>query len=100
MRKWDNEKKSHSPIVSKSRCPIVPLSHRPMALDLYLLAHARNGDVQHFAVLSHRAAGNAITLIVEDIHQVLVRKRMTLILHVDALLQYLLYLVRRYLLAR
>ena len=33
---------------------------------LYLLAHAGNGDVEHLAVLSHRAASYAVALIVED----------------------------------
>lgn len=67
---------------------------------LYLLTHAGDGDVEHLAVFRNRAAGNLITLIVEDIHKVLIRKRMAFIFVVDALLEDCLYLVARYLLAR
>ena len=67
---------------------------------LYLLAHAGYGDVEHLAVLSHRTAGNAVALLVEDVHKVLIRKRVALILVVDTLLQDGLNLVARDLLAR
>ena len=67
---------------------------------LNLLAHARYGDVEHLAVLSHRAASYAVALVVEYVHKVLVRERVALILIVDALLQDGLNLVARDLLAR
>ena len=67
---------------------------------LNLLAHAGNGDVEHLAILSYRAARYAVALVVEDVHKVLVRKRVALILIVDALLQDGLNLVARDLLAR
>ena len=67
---------------------------------LNLLAHACYGDVEHLAILSNRAARYAIALVVENVHKVLVRERVALILIIDALLQDGLNLVARYLLAR
>ena len=71
-----------------------------VAVRLYLLAHACNGDVEHLTIFSNRAARYAVALIVEDVHKVLVRERVALILIVDALLKYRLNLVARDLLAR
>ena len=70
------------------------------AVRLYLLAHAGNGNVEHLAVLCNRAARNAVALLVEDVHQVLIRERVALILIVYTLLQDGLNLVARDLLAR
>lgn len=61
--------------------------------DLYLFTHTCNGDIEHFAVLRHRAAGDAVALLVENIHKVLVGKWVVLILLLDALLKDGLYLV-------
>ena len=67
---------------------------------LNLFAEAGDGDAEHFAVLGHGAASDAVAFVVEDVHQLLVGKWMAFILLGNTLLEDIFNLVARYLLAR
>lgn len=67
---------------------------------LYLFSEPCDWYPEHLAVLSNRAAGDAVALVVEDVHQLLVGQRASLILLSNALLKKIFNLVARDLLAR
>lgn len=63
------------------------------AVLLNLFSQTSYGDAEHFAVLGHSSASDTVALIVEDIHQLLVCQRVSLILLGDALLKKILNFV-------
>ena len=63
------------------------------AVLLNLFSQTSYGDAEHFAVLGDSTAGDTVAPIVEDIHQLLVCQRVSLILLSDALLKKILNLI-------
>ena len=64
------------------------------AVLLNLFSQTSYGDAEHFAILGHSSASDAVAPIVEDIHQLLVGKWLALVLACNSLLQDILNLVR------